>query len=98
MIDADHYTPIDATLCPTGELAAVAGTPRDFRHLVPIGGAASLAARTDAPRARLRPQFRAEQAGRGRAVAGSAGARTAERAHLEVWTTEPGLQFNSGNS
>jgi len=37
MINADKYTPVDATLIPTGELPAVAGTPFDFRKLTTIG-------------------------------------------------------------
>jgi aldose 1-epimerase len=36
-IAADRYTPVDANLIPTGELAAVAGTPLDFRRPNPIG-------------------------------------------------------------
>ena len=31
-IAADRYTPVDATLIPTGVLAPVAGTPLDFRR------------------------------------------------------------------
>ncbi len=31
MIPADKYTPVDAGLIPTGELAPVEGTPFDFR-------------------------------------------------------------------
>ena len=34
---ADRYTPTDATLIPTGELAPVAGTPYDFTKTKPIG-------------------------------------------------------------
>ena len=34
---ADQYTPTDADLIPTGELAPVAGTALDFRQLTPIG-------------------------------------------------------------
>nr|WP_298688213.1 aldose epimerase family protein [uncultured Dongia sp.] len=37
-IAAEHYTPVDATLIPTGEIAAVAGTPFDFRMMRPVGG------------------------------------------------------------
>ena len=37
-IEADAYTPVDAALIPTGEIAAVAGTKLDFRTLRPIGG------------------------------------------------------------
>ncbi|KUN86045.1 aldose epimerase [Streptomyces bungoensis] len=36
-IAASRYTPTDAGLIPTGELAKVAGTPFDFRHAKPIG-------------------------------------------------------------
>jgi aldose 1-epimerase len=37
MINANHYTPTDATLIPTGKIAPVAGTPMDFRTMKPIG-------------------------------------------------------------
>ncbi len=37
MINADRYTPTDAGLIPTGDLAPVAGTPFDFRKPTPIG-------------------------------------------------------------
>ncbi|WP_129309341.1 aldose epimerase family protein [Streptomyces sp. L2] len=36
-VAASRYTPTDAGLIPTGELAAVGGTPFDFRHAKPIG-------------------------------------------------------------
>jgi aldose 1-epimerase len=36
-IDADKYTPVDATLIPTGQLAPVAGTPFDFTSAHTIG-------------------------------------------------------------
>ncbi|MGA7723760.1 MAG: aldose epimerase family protein [Opitutaceae bacterium] len=44
-LNADRFTPVDSTLIPTGELRAVAGTPMDFRkptrigeHLEAVGG------------------------------------------------------------
>ena len=37
MIDADHYTPADSALIPTGEIATVAGTSLDFRQAHRIG-------------------------------------------------------------
>lgn len=96
-IDADHYTPIDPTLCPTGQIAPVAGTPLDFRQSVPIG-------------ARLRSGHEQMRRGRGydfnfvliKPAEGalSLAARVHEPASgriLEVLTTEPGLQFYSGN-
>jgi len=36
-IEADRYTPVDANLIPTGELADVSGTPFDFRKPMAIG-------------------------------------------------------------
>lgn len=36
-LDADHYTPVDDTLIPTGELKSVEGTPFDFRKPAAIG-------------------------------------------------------------
>lgn len=36
-INADKYTPVDAGLIPTGELATVDGTPFDFRKAIAIG-------------------------------------------------------------
>ncbi|MCL2532141.1 MAG: galactose mutarotase [Oscillospiraceae bacterium] len=36
-IDAEHYLPLNDMLCPTGELASVAGTRFDFRQLREIG-------------------------------------------------------------
>lgn len=37
MLDADHFTPVDSSLIPTGELRPVDGTPFDFRTPTPIG-------------------------------------------------------------
>jgi aldose 1-epimerase len=36
-INADGFTPVNANLIPTGQIAPVRGTPFDFRHLKPIG-------------------------------------------------------------
>ncbi len=36
-VEADHYTPVDELLIPTGELRPVAGTPFDFTAEKPIG-------------------------------------------------------------
>jgi aldose 1-epimerase len=93
---ADRYTPVDAGQIPTGELAPVEGTPFDFRRETPIG------ARIDSPHDQLRigggydHNFVINRNGPGlvraaRVVEPSSG-RT-----LEVSTTEPGVQFYSGN-
>jgi aldose 1-epimerase len=95
-IDADRYTPVDATQIPTGERATVEGTPFDFRNPVRIGD------RIDDPHVQLvvgegyDQNFVLNRTGRGlehaaRVVEPSSG-RT-----LDVATTQPGMQFYSGN-
>ncbi|MGC3959947.1 MAG: aldose epimerase family protein [Verrucomicrobiota bacterium] len=96
MINADKFTPVDATLIPTGELPSVAGTPFDFRKATTIG-------------ARIGEQNEQLKFGGGYdhnwVIAKPAGqlavmARVSEPTSgrvLEVLSTEPGLQFYSGN-
>jgi len=92
---ADAYTPVDATLIPTGELRPVAGTPFDFRKPRAIGE---------------RIEAKDEQLGFGKGydhnfvLRPGAGLRLAATLvepesgrRMEVLTTEPGLQFYSGN-
>jgi aldose 1-epimerase len=96
-IQADQFTPVDAGLIPTGELRDVMDTPFDFRKPTAIG------ARIDQDEAQLKlgggydhnfvlrmPMDHGE----------SLAARVLEPASgrvLEVWTTEPGVQFYTGN-
>ena len=95
-IDADRYTPVDATLIPTGELAPVEGTPFDFRAPTAIG------ARIGADHPQIRNGLGYDHNFVLRE--GSAGLRHAARVAepttgrtLDVATTEPGLQFYAGN-
>ncbi|MEU4427749.1 aldose epimerase family protein [Actinoplanes sp. NPDC024001] len=94
-IDARRYTPVDATLIPTGAIDAVAGTPMDFTRATPIG-------------ARNRSDFQQIVYGRGYdhnwVLDPRRGLRFAARAsdpdsgrRISIWTTEPGLQFYGGN-
>jgi aldose 1-epimerase len=93
---ADRYTPVDAGQIPTGELAPVAGTPFDFRTETPIG------ARIDADHEQLRigggydHNFVITRKGEGLSPAARVVEPTTGRT-LEVSTTEPGVQFYSGN-
>lgn len=94
-LHASRFTPVDATLIPTGELKSVASTPFDFRKATAIG------ARIDADD---------EQIHRGRGydhnwVLDGSG-KLAEAAELyepnsgrvlRVLTDQPGIQFYSGN-
>jgi aldose 1-epimerase len=95
-VHADRYTPTDGTLIPTGELATVEGTPFDFRRPTMIG------ARIGDDHAQLKnaggydhnwlvSQSSASLARVARLVDPTSG-RT-----VDVQTTEPGLQFYSGN-
>jgi len=95
-IDADRYTPVDSTLIPTGELAPVANTPFDFRAPTAIG------ARIDQPDPQLRygkgydHNFVLNSNGSGLAHAVRVIEPKSGRT-LDISTTEPGLQFYSGN-
>lgn len=93
---ADRFTPVDAGLIPTGELKAVKGTPFDFTKSTAIG-------------ARIEEKDQQLQLGHGydhNWVLNSGGGKLAKAAEvhepttgrvMEVWTTEPGLQFYTGN-
>ncbi len=96
MLNAAQYTPVDDTLIPTGQIAPVEGTPFDFRTSTAIG------ARINASN---------EQITRGKGydhnwVLTRSGAGLSEAARvvepltgrtLAIATTEPGIQFYSGN-
>jgi aldose 1-epimerase len=96
MIPADKFTPVDSTLIPTGELRPVEGTPFDFRTPTVIG-------------ARIKQDDEQLKFGGGydhnwviNKPMGEMGlmARVTEPTTgrvMEVLSTEPGLQFYSGN-
>ena len=96
MIDANSITPVDDALIPTGALEKVDGTPFDFRVSTPIGARIEETSEqlkraggydhnfvTNGRPGALRIVARAEDTGSGRT--------------LTVSTTEPGVQFYSGN-
>jgi aldose 1-epimerase len=98
-LNAQRYTPVDPTLIPTGEIAPVAGTPFDFTRSTAIG-------------ARIRDSHPQIVIGQGydhnfvlnRSSPEDTSMLRAARVReprggrvLEVLTTEPGIQFYSGN-
>jgi aldose 1-epimerase len=95
-IVAERYTPVDSTLIPTGVLAPVQGTPFDFRKPTAIG------ARIDQKDEQLGNgrgydhNFVLDRPSAGLALAARLSEATTGRV-MEIETTEPGVQFYSGN-
>jgi aldose 1-epimerase len=96
-IAASRFTPVDPGLIPTGELRDVTGTPFDFR--VPRAIGAALDAADDQLRVGNGFDHNFVLDGRGGEGEVAFAARLHEPASgrvLEIYTTEPGLQFYSG--
>jgi aldose 1-epimerase len=93
---ADRFTPVDAGLIPTGELRSVNGTPFDFRKPTAIG------ARIGQGDEQLKlgrgydHNWVLSQSGNGLRLAARVEEPSSGRV-LEVRTTEPGIQFYTGN-
>jgi aldose 1-epimerase len=89
----DHYTPVDATLIPTGEIAPVKGTPIDFTTPKPIGR--DLMAMGGDP---VGYDHNLVLTNQDASFAKAVQVYEPETGRLmDVWTTEPGVQFYSGN-
>ena len=107
LVNANRYTPVDATLIPTGELSAVSGTPFDFTTPTAIGARIDDADEQLAFGGGYDHNFVLDRPDDGASVSVDGGlaelslvARVVEPTSgrvLEVETTEPGLQFYSGN-
>jgi aldose 1-epimerase len=90
MINADQYTPVDAGLIPTGEIRDVAGTPMDFTTPHTIGERI----------AQVEGGYDHNYVLRGGGGEMALAARVREPRYgrvMEIYTTEPGIQFYSGN-
>jgi len=93
MLAADHYTPVDETLIPTGEIAPVTGTPLDFTKPTDIGARIK--------ELKVEPtgydhNFVLNSGGKSLALAGRVYEPKTGRV-MELSTTEPGVQFYTGN-
>ena len=96
-LNADGFTPVDSTLIPLGEIAAVGGTPFDFLQPTTIG------ARIEAVDVQMRYGkgydhnyvLNAPDEGDLHHAATATGDQSG--IIMEVFTTEPGIQFYSGN-
>lgn len=95
-INADKFTPVDSTLIPKGKLEAVKGTPMDFTTPTKIGE------RVDADFEQLKfgkgydHNYVLNKKGKELSLAATVEEPQSGR-FLEVWTTEPGVQFYGGN-
>jgi aldose 1-epimerase len=98
-INADHYTPVDPTLIPTGDIEPVEGTPLDFRRYKPLADGI----RSDHEQIVIgrgfdhnwvlnRPDPEDETMIRAATLIEPESGRL-----LRIKTTEPGIQFYSGN-
>lgn len=95
-IDASRYTPVNANLIPTGELAPVAGTPFDFSKLTQIGK------HVDDDNEQIKygggydHNFVLNTRGNLKKAAVRVEEPTSGRV-MEVFTDQPGVQFYTGN-
>ncbi|HEY4788620.1 MAG TPA: aldose epimerase family protein, partial [Bacteroidales bacterium] len=89
-IFADSITPVDSTLIPLGTIAPVAGTPFDFTKPHKIGE------RINEVKGGYDHNFVLRRSGLGLSLSCELLDSTSGR-FMEVYTTEPGIQFYSGN-
>ena len=96
-INADKFTPVDGGLIPTGELRPVAGTPFDFRTPTAIGAHIG---DTNYDQIKFGNGYDHNFVLNKKSNELSLAARVHEPATgrvMEVWTTEPAMQFYTGN-
>jgi aldose 1-epimerase len=89
-VAADNYTPVDSTLIPTGEIKTVKGSPFDFIKAEKIG------LRINAIKGGYDHNFVLNKKDAALSLVASLWEDKTGRV-LEVFTTEPGLQFYTGN-
>lgn len=95
-IDAEWYTPIDESLVPTGEMRSVRGSAFDFLEPRPIGERICSGERQLQIANGYDHNF-VLSGGRGKLKRAAKIREPKSGRTMELWTTEPGLQFYSGN-
>lgn len=98
-LNADLYTPVDANMIPTGELAPVAGTPLDFR-LPRLIGPGCRSNHEQIVRGKGYDHnfvLNRPSPDDGTLVLAARLYHPASGRIMEAWTTEPGVQFYGGN-
>jgi aldose 1-epimerase len=98
MLNADEYTPVDATLIPTGDLPSVKGTPFDFRKAKPVADGI----RSDDEQVVFGKGFdhnwvlNPPKPNKALTLAATLSEMNSGRI-LNIWTDQPGIQFYAGN-
>jgi aldose 1-epimerase len=95
-INASHYTPVDATLIPTGKIPPVAGTPFDFRTPHAIGERIGND-NEQLKRAKGYDHNWVLDNKTGKVAEAAKAVDPATGRTLEVLTDQPGVQFYTGN-
>ncbi|MEM7143991.1 MAG: aldose epimerase family protein [Verrucomicrobiota bacterium] len=96
-IEAARYTPTDKTLIPTGELAAVEGTPFDFREAKPIGRDIGDRHEQLSTADGYDQNFVLDGGGSNRPRLAATVTEPRSGRRMEVYTTEPGIQLYTAN-
>lgn len=96
-IDADGYTPIDSTFMTTGEIAQVKGTPMDFSTPKMIGSGIKDSSFIQIKNGRGYDHNWVFRTGRDQSKPACTLLDTLSGRTLEVYTSEPGIQFYAGN-
>ena len=97
MLAASHFTPVDSTLIPTGEIRSVEGTPFDFLQATAIGD------RIDDPNEQIGfgggydHNFVLDQTSPADMMLAATVYDPSSGRIMDVFTTEPGIQFYTGN-
>ncbi len=98
LVNAKHFTPVDAGLIPTGELAEVAGTPFDFTTSKPIGRDIKQEHQQLTYGLGYDHNFVLDKAGEPGSLTLAARVHEPQSGRvMEIHTTEPGIQFYCGN-
>ena len=90
MLNADHFTPVDEGLIPTGEIKSVKDTPTDFTKPMSIGS------RIAEVKGGYDHNYVLNKPDDSLTLAASVYEPKTGRV-MEIFTTEPGIQFYSGN-
>jgi aldose 1-epimerase len=90
MLNADKYTPVNDKLIPTGQIAEVKGTPMDFTSAKKVGK------EIDSVKGGYDHNWVLNKNGNGLEQVATVYEPTSSR-YMEVFTTDPGIQFYTGN-